>query len=146
MGFYVRYYMTDSADLSLAQLQTGLKDYDPAYRLPHEGDAGELHYGEELYAEAEINRPGEELFDEEIAETIESVEAEGGAGAADVAAALRDTKRTVVLRILWQGRDPEQTLSKIDPVIAWLTLNREGLLQVDGEGFYEGDELILEME
>jgi hypothetical protein len=45
----------------------------------------------------------------------------------------------------WKRRRRKGIL-KIDPVIAWLTLNREGMLQVDGEGFYEGDELIFEME
>ena len=54
--------------------------------------------------------------------------------------------RTVALRVLYQGRESEQTLTKIDPLLVWLMMHREGMLHVDGEGFYEGEELIFEME
>jgi hypothetical protein len=138
--------MTDENELTLAQLATGLQEFDPAYQVPHEKRAGEVMYGDELYAEIEINEPGDSLFDDELEETIDAVTLAGGARARDVLETLRQTKQMVVLRILYQGRDSEQTLTKIDPVLVWLMMKREGMLQVDGEGFYEGEELILEME
>jgi hypothetical protein len=146
MSFRVRYYITDEDDLSLVDLQIGLQEFDPAYSVPHEDDAGEVHYAGEPYAEVEINRRGEELFDEEMEETIDSVALTGGPRAQHILDTLRAAQQVVVLKILYQGRDPEQTLTRIDPVPVWLMMNREGLLQVDGEGFYEGEELIFEME
>jgi hypothetical protein len=146
MSFYVRYYITDDDDLSLAQLQAGLQEFDSAYVVPHEADTGELHYAGDVYAQVEINRPGDGLFDEELEETIDGVTLTGGPRAQQVIDTLREVRQTVALRVLWQGRDSEQTLTKIDPVLVWLMMNREGMLQVDGEGFYEGEELIFEME
>jgi hypothetical protein len=146
MSFYVRYYITDEDDLSLAQLEAGLKEFDSSYAVPHQADAGELHYAGDVYAQIEINRPGDGLFDEELEETIDGVALTGGPRAQQVIDTLREVRQTVALRVLWQGRDSEQTLTKIDPVLVWLMMNREGMLQVDGEGFYEGEELIFEME
>lgn len=146
MAFYVRYYLTDETDLTLDQLESGLQEFDPSYAIPHEEDAGELHYAGETYAEIEINRPGDTVFDEEIEETIEDVETQSGPRAQYVIETLRETTRTVALRILYQGREAEQTLTKIDPLLVWLMMNREGMLHVDGEGFYEGEELVFEME
>ncbi len=146
MSFYVRYYLTDENDLSLAQLAAGLQEFDPAYSLPHEGNSGEIRYAGESFAEIDVNRPGDALFDEELAETLDGVQLTGGARAQHVLDLLRQTRATLALRILWQGRDVEQTLTKIDPVVVWLMMNRDGLLHVDGEGFYEGEDLIFEME
>jgi hypothetical protein len=146
MSFYVRYYITDDEELSLARLEAGLQEFDPAYTVPHENDAGELHYSGDVYAQVEINRPGDGLFDEELEETIDGVILAGGPKSQHVIDTLREVRQTIALRVLWQGRDSEQTLTKIDPLLVWLMMNREGMLQVDGEGFYEGEELIFEME
>lgn len=146
MSFYVRYYITDEDDLSLAQLEAGLQEFDAAYSVPHQDRTGEVRYMEETFAEIDINYPGDPLFDDELSETLDGVQLAGGPRAQHVLDTLRQTRQTVALRILWQGRDSEQTLTKIDPVLVWLIMNRDGLLQVDGEGFYEGEDLIFEME
>ena len=48
-------------------------------------------------------------------------------------------KRTVVVRV----GDHDEALELLDIVWDWLFTHRSGLLQADGEGFYEGEELIL---
>ena len=52
----------------------------------------------------------------------------------------------VAVRVLDQGREPEETLAKLDPLWQWLLANREGLLQAEGEGYYGATGLILQVE
>jgi len=40
-------------------------------------------------------------------------------------------------------RTAEQTLELLSPLWEWLLANRRGLIQADGEGFYDGQHLIL---
>jgi hypothetical protein len=46
--------------------------------------------------------------------------------------------------VLHQGRSNEETLGLLAPLWDWLTTSRRGLVQADGEGFYDQGELILE--
>ena len=57
---------------------------------------------------------------------------------------LRRATAIVCLQVLWQGRDSEATFSKIDLLWQWLFLFRRGVMQADGEGFYDEDGLIVE--
>src|SRR5205823_6245487 len=104
---------------------------------------GELLYASELYAEIEINRRGEELCDAELVELQERIEGSHGPHTNRVLAALGAVTAMVAVRVLWQGRDAEATLEKIDPLWKWLFANRRGLMQADGEGYYESTGLIL---
>ncbi len=56
------------------------------------------------------------------------------------------SKAMFVIRVLWQGREAEETLDKIVPLWDWLFENYSGLLQADGEGYYDKEQKILKTE
>lgn len=142
MGYYMRYIVTDDRPLSIADLDAALKATDSAYEIKDGG----LYHGADLYGEIEINLRGEELGDEELGELEEFAEDSDGEQKQRVLAALRNAKSIVAVRVLWQGRDPEPTLEKPDPLWEWLFSNRQGLMQADGEGYYDASALIFEVE
>ena len=42
--------------------------------------------------------------------------------------------------------DAEETLDALGPLWSWLQENRRGMLQADGEGYYDVNGLVLEVE
>lgn len=149
MGYYMRFFDTSTQTLNLCDVNSALRQIDPAYRVEivPETDAlqGELHYGDGLYGEIEINQPGDGLFDEEIQEQLESLEDTVDGDPTPVSETLRAARRSIVVRVLSQGRDSQDTLVRIDPLWLWLFESRSGLLQADGEGFYNSQGLVLEL-
>jgi hypothetical protein len=146
MGYYMRYIVTDTQDISLAVIVQALKQIDPAYAILTDFDAasGDLLYGEKRYGEIEINRPGDDIFEEEIADLRELLPKQGTADARRVLDALEKAKAMVAVNALWKGRNSEATLEKIDPLWDWLFDHYAGILQADNEGFYDASGLILE--
>ena len=142
MGYYMRYILTDDRETTLSQIETGLKQVDPDYSI---GDGETLMYGDELYGEIEINVPGDGLFEAEVEELKEEIQDNRGMNKTTVLEALQKARAIVAVRVLWQGRETEQTLEKIDPLWEWLFDNREGLLQADGEGYYNQSRHILKV-
>jgi hypothetical protein len=144
----MRFFDVSAEALNLRDVDSALRQVDPAYRVEIiDGTSelqGELHYADGLYGEIEINRPGDDLFDAEIEEQLESLE-EAEGDSAFVAATLRAANRSVVVRVLSQGRESHDTLVRIDPLWAWLFNARSGLLQADGEGFYDSQGVVLEV-
>ncbi len=147
MGYYMQFIVTDDTEVSLAILERALQEKDPVYSVleRHENDSGE--YGElrwegDLYGVLEINRRS-------IAKEIDGLKEElrevGGERSQYVLQALNDCKAVVVVQVLWQGRDTESTLEKIDPIWEWLFANCSGLLHVDAEGYYDRTDLILDI-
>ena len=57
---------------------------------------------------------------------------------------LKNARRIVSVRVLVQDRESEETLAGIQPLWNWLFATRGGLLQADGEGYYDANGLILE--
>jgi hypothetical protein len=86
------------------------------------------------------------LFDDERAELIESADQGEGPGKAAVLETLRDARIILAVQVLFGNGDPEETLDALDPLWSWLQENRQGLLQADGEGYYDANGLILELE
>jgi hypothetical protein len=148
MGYYIRFFDTSEPLLNLRDVDSGLRQVDPLYRIeiiPETNDLqGELHYADGLYGEIEINQLGDELFNAEIQEQLEGLE-EAEGDAASVETTLRTARRSVVISVLDQGREVDDTLSRIDPLWAWLFNSRSGLLQADGEGFYDSQGMVLEV-
>jgi len=148
MGYYIRFFDTSETPLTIGEIETALREVDPGYRLEAPEAAtipqADLYLRDGLYAEIEINEPGEGLFEDEIAEMLEFLEDAEGKTRKRVEHVLKGARRIVSVRVLGQGRDTETTLAGIDPLWKWLFSRRPGLLQADGEGYYDADELILE--
>ena len=94
--------------------------------------------------EIEINQPGEGLFEDEIKEMLEFLQEADGKKRERVEKVLKSAKRIISVRVLGQGRDSGETLAGIEPLWKWLFLTRDGLLQADGEGYYDENDLVLE--
>jgi hypothetical protein len=147
MGYYMRFFDTSEQPLNLNAVDSALRQIDPAYRIEilPETDAlqGELHYGDGLYSHIEINQSGDGLFDEEVQEQLETLDDAEEGDPLLVAETLRAARRSIAARVLWQGREPDDTLVRIDPLWAWLLGSRSGLMQADGEGYYDLRGLVL---
>lgn len=139
VGYWMRFFDTKTPPLTLRSLTSALRRIDRQFGL----DAGQLTYGGAAFAQIELSRPGDGIFEEEVANFRNCVEAKRGAKAAGAKAKLLATldsaKRTVVVRV----GDHDEALELLDVVWDWLFAHRSGLLQADGEGFYDGEELIL---
>ena len=142
MGYCMRYIVTDDQPLSLDDVEGALKSVDPAYAITD----GELYNGADLSGEIEINVRGDEICDEKLVELEEFAEDAEGESSQQVMVSLRNAKAVLAVRVLWQGRDAEPTLEKLDPAWDWLLSDRQGLMQADGEGYYDASGLILEVE
>lgn len=148
MGYYMRYVTTAAGELELATLDSALKTVDPGYFIrpdPVNPAAGELFYGDMLLGEIEINRPGDEIFDEDIADLKELVTGHGSPNEARVLETLDQARAIVAVQAFWQGVHARPTFAKIDPLWDWLFDNFAGLLQMDEEGFYDAHDLILDL-
>jgi hypothetical protein len=148
MPYYMRFFMTDEDDLSLAMLESGLKDKDAAYAITEKapiplGEAGQLMFEQNLYGIVEINQPVE---GEELEEFLEDLEDVRGEKKRIVLQVLENARAVVVVQVLSQGRETEATLEKLDPLWEWLFVHRQGLLHADGEGYYDQAGLVLEVD
>ncbi len=142
MGYYLRFLPEDDRPLALGEIVSGLRNADPGFHLEEDGG---LMRGDELLAQLEVNKAGDALFEIEIDELGQEAEP-GGAAASAVTTRLESVTAVLAVRVLWQQRTAEQTLDLLGPLWEWLLANRRGLIQADGEGFYEGQELILATE
>jgi hypothetical protein len=142
MGYYLRFLSEDDRPSALGEIVSGLRNADPGFEL---GEDGGLKRGDELLAQLEVNKAGDALFETEIDELRKEAEP-GGAAARAVTTRLESVTAVLAVRVLWQQRTAEQTLDLLGPLWEWLLANRRGLIQADGEGFYEGQELILATE
>ena len=139
----MRFITTDTAETTPSILEQALKETDSEYSI---ADSGELKHGDDVYAVVEVNRPGDSLFAEEIGELREFVEAVRGKRKADILRTLDNAKAIVAVQVLFGGRESEATLEKLDPLWEWLMSHRKGLLQADGEGYYDQTGPILKVE
>ena len=141
MGYYIRFISTDDAEITHSILEQALRQADPLYSITA---SGELRYGGDLYGLLDVY-DGPFHDDEELSELKESVEEVSGRRRPDVLKTLDEARAIVAVQVLWQGRETEPTLQKIDPLWNWLFAHRKGLLQADGEGYYDASDHILEV-
>lgn len=147
MPYRMRYFDTSDEPLTIQDIQEAMKRENPDYRLEIFKDSkrplADLYFGDAIYAQIEINQPGDGLFDEEIQEMLDFLLDCEGEDRKRVEKLLKAAKQTIAVQVLWQDREAEETLSRIDPLWQWLFLSRKGLLHADGEGYYDEDGLTL---
>jgi len=146
MGYYMRFFATESKQLTLELLESALRQLDGKYAITERDSAGYesglLTYAGELFGQISINAPGDGMFDEEIEEFREEVSSTSHPRMPYVLSVLKQTTTIFAVQVLFFDRETEDTLIRIDPIWEWLSANYTGLHQADGEGFYEGTELI----
>jgi hypothetical protein len=139
----MRFFVEDDQPLTFEELSSGLRGIDPEFRIESEGG---VYRGDQLLGQMEISAAGDERFRDEIDDFVEMIEGIEDEGREEVAGRLRQVTAMLAVQVLMQQRTLAQTLDLLDPLWAWLLVHRRGLVQADGEGFYEGTELILALE
>ena len=134
MSHYVRFFA--ETPVTLKALSTGVKSINPQYKV----DGGDLMNGADVIAEIGVDSAGSDLFVEELNAHLGAVERMGGDAARWVSARLRGVHSIVSIMI-----DPSVNWDLLGPL--WTTLSglSTGLTQVDGQGFYDGANLVLSM-
>ncbi len=137
MGYYVRYFA--DAIVRLKEIGGGLVGIDPTFKI----DGGDLLRGGELLGEVEINASGSDLFDEDLRAWLGQIERAGGPAAQRVIGRLQGTKSIVTLHVLDGERAPNVTWEMLGPLWSVLPALSTGLTQMDGQGVYDGSELVV---
>ena len=148
MGYYMRFVSTDQRPVTARELRDALVVVDPGYDIAVDDSVVTIHHSGATIAQVEINVPGDGLFEEERDELVEfatNADDEGSAKAR-VLDTLRAVRTIVAAQVLFGTGDAEATLRRLDPLWAWLLQNQEGLLQADGEGYYDTRCIILHTE
>jgi len=141
----MRFLVTDAGPVNLTQLGDFLRQQDPAYAADFEATAGALRYQGVPIAGFEVNTPAEDLFHDELAELRDAAAGGTGPGRTAVEEVLRHARAIVAVQVLG-GHGLEETLERLDPVWRWFFRCRKGLLQADGEGYYDAGGRILTVE
>ena len=145
MGYYIRRIITGPAP-TLAQIEAGARAKDEDVTFESSGDASAhiLMIGDAA-GEIDVTCKGEDLFEAEIEELLEDLDGTEGNALAKVTETLNSATCIVAVRVLFGGRDTDEVLDDLAPVLDWLSETCTGLTQADDEGYYDGHDLILEI-
>lgn len=135
----MRFFLADGPPPLLDDLANVVRSADAAGLIARdaaEPARGDLYYGDVLYAELEVNRPGDEIFEEDCADLLDELNKQDDPRAELAATALRSSTGAVVMRVYEPGHDD---YPRLNVLIDWLFAHRAGVLQVDEEGFFDRD-------
>lgn len=130
MGQYMRYFADGT--LALDVMKKALSSEDPYFKI----DGGEVSRDGQLLAEIEINKPGSDMFSDDINGMMQKLQQ---AGAMHVMQRLRGTQAVLSIQILDNMPDVMEVLGPF-----WNVLSRmaTGLWHIEGQGFYDQGQLI----
>lgn len=149
MPYYLRYISSDSQPVTLDVLASAVAPQSQFVVTPLEdgSDSGEIKKDATVIGEIEISRAGDASFDDDIEQFTDDIQDRANCnGKAKVLRLLGEARFGVVVRVFQDGSDTEASLELIRPLWDWLFANRKGLLRADGEGYFEGESLILQDE
>jgi hypothetical protein len=152
----MRFLITSDFSPRVEDIQRMVAERDSAYELitrqPLPYETVVLKYSGEEYAEIDFNRPGDDLFADEIDDLLEELnetvfDTQEDARVRDVVAAqVRETRLILSAEILFGDNFLEDGIRLIDPLWDWLFEQTDGLLKIDNEGYYDADGLLLAIE
>lgn len=144
MGYFMRYVVSDDRPIGIEDIRSA---FGTGYELDGDDSETTIAYAGRPIGQVTLNVPGDGLFDEERDELIEFVEDEDDQPAKGlVIQTLRNARAIVAVQVLFGNDDTDGTLDSLGPLWTWLRANRRGLMQADGEGYYDGGQLILPLE
>jgi hypothetical protein len=147
LGYYMRYIVSDDPPVDLDDIRSVFAEAGSGCVVDGEDPEATIAYRGQPIGHVTLNVPGDGLFDEERDELIDfAQDADSESAKARVVGILRDARSIVAIQVLFGERDTDQTLDRLIPLWTWLQANRRGLLQADGEGYYDGPDLILALE
>ena len=134
MSHYVRYFA--DRPITIKALSTGVKAVNPQYKI----DGGDLMVGTDVIAEITVDSAGSDMFDEELKARLGAVHQMGGDAAQWVTSRLRGAQSIVTIAV-----HPTTNWDLLGPLWTALSTLATGLTQVDGQGYYDGSNLVLQM-
>ena len=134
MSYYVRYFAENP--VTLKTLNAAIKSLAPDYKI----DGGDLMRGADVLAEIGVDSAGSDLFTEELDTHLGAIARVGGQAAQWVASRIQGTQSIISVRI-----DPAVSWDLLGPLWQSMTSLASGLTQVDGQGFYDGSNLVVQM-
>jgi len=152
MGYYMRYFIPKSAQaITLPQIRDGLIGIDTGYTIQidsTDSNFGDIIYGERVLGEIEINTTGDEIFEEETEDFLELLSHSKDEKKGIVIENIQSAGQMVAVSAVWRDGDADDAdvvHNHLDPLWDWLDAHYEGMLHCDGDGFYHGQSLILDM-
>lgn len=145
MGEYWRYFFTERS-LTLAEVGAAFAALDPRFTLsmdPAAGNVADLLYGDDVYAELELNTPHGDLYLEDV-EALREQLADAGPDEAVAVARIEGVFSTARGMLALRPTDFGVVhFDRIAPIWDRLFDQSPGLLQVDDEAYYEADGVLL---
>jgi hypothetical protein len=132
MSYYVRYFA--ESPVTFKALGAAIKALDPTYKI----DGGDLMRGTDVLAEIGIDGAGTDLFIEELNARLGAIAQIPGPEAQWVGSRLRGAQSVIAVAV-----NPEVDWNLLAPLWTSLTSLSTGLTQVDGQGYYDGGNLIV---
>ena len=143
MGYYMRYIVADEQPVSLEDIGKAFTKAGVEYDVDGDETEVTITYQGRPIGHVTLNVPGDGLFEEERDELIEFAEEGNEPQKRRVIDVLRAAREIVAVQVLFGNGDTGWTLDRLSPLWTWLQSNRRGLVQADGEGYYDGHDLIL---
>jgi len=131
-------YFADGV-VTLKAISAGLKNFNPNFKI----DGGELVCGTELLGEIEIVVSGTDFFNDDLAAQIADCERLGTHEAYQVIQRIQGASSIITIRVMDGERDPAATWDMLSPMWTVLPSISSGLTRVDGQGIYDGSQLII---
>lgn len=141
----MRYIVVDERPLTVADVRRAFAAEEEDYAVDGAGKEAEVGVDGRSIAQVTLNVPGDASFEDERAELLESAAVGSGPGKVTVLETLGRARTIVSVQVLFGDADPDEALDALSPLWSFLQGNRQGLLQADGEGYYDADGLILEL-
>lgn len=150
IGDFIRYIITSGHEITLALVEEALQSFDGEFSIFRDQAAtnsGDIVHGSDVYGEIEVNRAGEQVFVEDIEDLRDQLtDTDDDANSDGVAQALETLDGATAMVAVQLAEAGHEHYSQIDPLWDWLFARYPGLLQIDEEGYYSKDELILAVE
>jgi hypothetical protein len=137
VSYYIRYFAAQP--VTSKAIHQGLQALDPTFKI----DLGELIRGETSLGQIEVNQAGGDMFDDDLAHTMQLIASRPGGQAA--AARLRDARSIVVVSLEWGSLGSERVMELATPLWSVLARLSPGLSQWDGSGIFDGGQLLVDL-
>jgi hypothetical protein len=146
LGYYMRYILSDDRPVTMENIREAFADAGPGYQIDDEEMECTVAYQGRPAGHITLNVPGDGLFDAERDELVEFASDGDEPAKERVVDTLRHAHGIVAVQVLFGDGDTERTIDALRPLWTWMQANRSGLLQADGEGYYDRRKLILARE
>ncbi len=144
----MRFFITGGGSVALVELARALHASSEGFAIVEDGKHahfGQVMLGDERFGDIELLARGDQDFTDELDDLLDALPSGDDDEVAAVRAQLDKAEQMVLVERRWEGAAPDLYLERATPLWAWLFAHRQGLLQVDHDGYYQGDTCVLEL-